>query len=208
MTEETKHTNGNEAQGKGRKLADMRIVIVCVAFVGGMVGMSYAAVPLYAMFCQVTGYGGTTQRVEQASDTVLDQDIKVHFDSNTGAGLPWKFGPEKREITLKIGETVQANYFAVNDTDHVLTGQATYNVTPQAAGAYFNKVQCFCFTETTLQPGERLEMPVVFFVDPEIVNDEDTRDITTITLSYTFYPHETEKPVAAAAKPVQEKNQL
>jgi cytochrome c oxidase assembly protein subunit 11 len=208
MTEKTQQTNGENAGAKRSKLADLRIVFVCVAFVGGMVGMSYAAVPLYAMFCQVTGYGGTTQRVDQASDTILDRDIKVHFDSNTGAGLPWKFGPEKREITLKIGETVQANYFAVNDTDHVLTGQATYNVTPQAAGAYFNKVQCFCFTETTLQPGERLEMPVLFFVDPEIVNDEDTRDITTITLSYTFYPHEKEKPVAAAPKPVQENEQL
>ena len=201
----TEHTN-DKAKKTGRK--DLRIVFACLAFVGGMVGMSYAAVPLYAMFCQVTGYGGTTQRVEQASDTVLDRDIKVHFDANTGSGLAWDFGPEKREITLKIGETVQANYVAHNNTDHELTGQATYNVTPQSAGAYFNKVQCFCFTETTLKPGEKLEMPVVFFVDPDIVNDEDTKDITTITLSYTFYPHEKEKPVAAAAKPVQKNNQL
>ena len=191
-------TSQDKAKGSGRK--DLRVVFVCLAFVGGMVGMSYAAVPLYAMFCQVTGYGGTTQRVEQASAIVLDRDIKVHFDANTGSGLAWDFGPEKREIELKIGETVQANYFAVNNTDHVLTGQATYNVTPQAAGAYFN--------ETTLQPGEKLEMPVLFFVDPDMVNDEDTKDITTITLSYTFYPHEKEKPVAAAAKPVQESNQL
>ena len=105
----TEHTN-DKAKKTGRK--DLRIVFACLAFVGGMVGMSYAAVPLYAMFCQVTGYGGTTQRVEQASDTVLDRDIKVHFDANTGSGLAWDFGPEKREITLKIGETVQANYVA------------------------------------------------------------------------------------------------
>ncbi|TDH38683.1 cytochrome c oxidase assembly protein [Pseudohoeflea suaedae] len=201
----TEHTNDKENK-RARK--DLRIVVSCLAFVGGMVGMSYAAVPLYAMFCQVTGYGGTTQRVDQASETVLDRDIKVHFDANTGSGLAWDFGPERREIKLKIGETVQANYLAVNNTDHELTGQATYNVTPQSAGAYFNKVQCFCFTETTLKPGEKLEMPVVFFVDPDIVNDEDTKDITTITLSYTFYPHEKEKPVAAAAKPVQDNKQL
>lgn len=199
------HQQDGKRTGGGR---NRRVVIACVAFVGAMVGVSYAAVPLYTLFCQVTGYGGTTQRVEQASDTILDRTVKIHFDANTAPGLAWEFGPEKREIEIRIGETVQANYQAVNNTDRPLTGQATYNVTPQAAGAYFNKVECFCFTETTLQPGETLEMPVVFFVDPAIVDDEDTRDISTITLSYTFYPHETEKPVAAATQPVQDRNQL
>lgn len=201
---------GGKANGKHTKThrRNLPIVIACVGFVGAMVGMSYAAVPLYRIFCQVTGYGGTTQRVEQASDTILDRKVTIHFDANISGGLNWNFRPEKRDIEIRIGETVQANYVAVNASDKALTGQATYNVTPQAAGAYFNKVECFCFTETTLEPGEKLEMPVVFFVDPDIINDEDTRDISTITLSYTFYPHEKEKPVAAARQPVQDRKQL
>ncbi|MBW3096935.1 cytochrome c oxidase assembly protein [Pseudohoeflea sp. DP4N28-3] len=185
-----------------------RIVVICAAFVAGMVGMSYAAVPLYSLFCQVTGYGGTTQRVTQESDRVLDRTVKVHFDANTGNGLNWEFGPKTREIEIRIGETVRADYVAVNRSSRPLTGQATYNVTPQAAGAYFNKVECFCFTETTLAPGEKLEMPVTFFVDPDIVNDENIAHVTTITLSYTFYPYEKEKPVAAAPVPVQDNTQL
>ena len=203
MTNQTGQIND-----KKNNRANARIVVACVAFVAGMVGMSYAAVPLYQMFCQVTGYGGTTQRVAQESGTILDQKIKVRFDANTARGLGWKFGPEKREIELRIGETVQANYYLHNDTNQELTGQATYNVTPAAAGVYFNKIECFCFTETTLKAGEKLEMPVVFFVDPDIVNDENTKMINTITLSYTFYPHEKEKPVAAIAQPVQDNGQL
>lgn len=186
----------------------MGIVIVCCAFVVGMVGMSYAAVPLYKAFCQATGYGGTTQRVEQASDQILDQTIIVRFDSNVAPGLDWTFKPDQRQVELRIGETTQISYTATNNSKTAITGQATYNVTPQAAGAYFNKIQCFCFTETTLQPGETLDMPVVFFVDPAIVDEAETRDIGTITLSYTFYAHETEKPVAALAEPVQEKDSL
>ena len=175
------------------------IVAICCSFVIGMGAMAYAAVPLYEMFCKVTGYGGTTQRVEQASDVILDETIKVRFDANVGPGLPWTFEPVQREVELKIGETVQILYKARNNASKATTGQATFNVTPQAAGAYFNKVQCFCFTETTLKPGEELEMPVVFFVDPEIVKPVETKGIHTITLSYTFYPHEASKPVASAA---------
>ncbi|MDO9415764.1 MAG: cytochrome c oxidase assembly protein [Pararhizobium sp.] len=174
-----------------------RVVIACLVFVASMVGMSYAAVPLYKMFCEVTGYDGTTKRVEQASDVVLDRDITVRFDANTANGLPWDFQPVKREVKLKIGETVQIMYKAKNISKVATTGQATFNVTPLSAGAYFNKIHCFCFTETTLQPGEEMEMPVVFFVDPAIVEPIETKDIQTLTLSYTFYPHEVTKPVAA-----------
>jgi cytochrome c oxidase assembly protein subunit 11 len=173
------------------------IVGACVAFVVGMVGTAYAAVPLYDMFCKVTGYNGTTKRVEQASDTILDKTIRVTFDANTSGDLPWQFTPVDREITPKIGETVQVNFKAKNLASVPTTGQAVFNVTPMQAGAYFNKVQCFCFTETTLQPGEEMEMPVVFFVDPEIVNTPETRDIGTLTLSYTFYARQPSKPVAA-----------
>ncbi|MEO5322058.1 cytochrome c oxidase assembly protein [Mesorhizobium sp. CC13] len=172
---------------------------MCLAFVGGMVGMAYAAVPLYAMFCQITGYGGTTQRVEQYSDRVLDREITVRFDANT-AGVPWDFKPVAREIKIKIGETTQAQYKATNLFDQPTSGRATFNVTPELAGAYFNKVECFCFTDTTLEPGASIDMPVVFYVDPDIVNVPELKDIKTITLSYTFFPLEREKPVAAAPK--------
>ncbi|MGJ8571772.1 MAG: cytochrome c oxidase assembly protein [Hoeflea sp.] len=188
--------------------ANMRIVIACSAFVLSMVGVSYAAVPLYQLFCQVTGYGGTTQRVEQMSDTILDRKIKVRFDANVAGGLPWKFKPVEREVELRIGETIQISYTAENASDQPTYGQATFNVTPMSAGAFFNKIQCFCFTETELKPGETIDMPVVFFVDPAIVDDLDAKDVTTITLSYTFFPHASEKPVAAAAEPVQDSNTL
>lgn len=188
--------------------ANMRIVAACSAFVVSMVGVSYAAVPLYQLFCQVTGYGGTTQRVEQMSDTILDRKIKVRFDANVAAGLPWEFKPDQRVVELNIGETIQIAYTAHNTSDETTYGQATFNVTPMSAGAYFNKIQCFCFTENALKPGEILNMPVVFFVDPAIVDDPDAKDVTTITLSYTFFPHASEKPVAAAAEPVQDSNTL
>jgi cytochrome c oxidase assembly protein subunit 11 len=192
--------SGNERNGTEKSgLGNGAVVAICCSFVIGMAGMAYAAVPLYEMFCKVTGYGGTTQRVEQASDIILDRTVKVRFDANTGPGLAWTFEPVEREVELKIGETVQVMYKARNMASTPTTGQATFNVTPQAAGAYFNKVQCFCFTETTLKPGEELLMPVVFFVDPAIVEPVETKGIHTITLSYTFYPHEASKPVASRA---------
>ena len=187
-------TNSLETTPKQR--SNRVVVGTCLAFVAGMVGMAYAAVPLYDMFCRVTGYNGTTQRVEQASDVILDEKVKVTFDANTSGGLPWEFKPVQRDIDIRIGETVQVMYRAKNLSSKPTTGQATFNVTPMQAGAYFNKVQCFCFTETTLQPGEEMEMPVVFFVDPEIVKAVETKDIKTLTLSYTFYPREPSKPVA------------
>ncbi|EJM98503.1 cytochrome c oxidase assembly protein [Phyllobacterium sp. YR531] len=183
-----------------RKVSDRTIAISCLAFFFGMVGMAFAAVPLYAMFCQVTGYGGTTQRVEQMSDTILDKTITVRFDANTSGGLPWDFKPVQREVTMKIGETKLIKYEAKNITSQPTSGRALFNVTPMAAGAYFNKVECFCFTDTVLKPGEDLEMPVVFFVDPEIVNAPELKGVNTITLSYTFFPIPMPAPVAASAE--------
>lgn len=172
------------------------------AFVA-MIGVAYASVPLYAMFCQITGYGGTTQRVEQYSDRVLDQKVTIRFDANTSGALPWDFQPAQRDVTVKIGETVQIAYKATNLFDTPSSGKATFNVTPELAGAYFNKVECFCFTDTTLKPGETLDMPVVFYIDPDIVDVPELKHVGTITLSYTFFPTEGEKPVAAAPAAVQ-----
>ncbi|MBP1850309.1 cytochrome c oxidase assembly protein [Rhizobium halophytocola] len=173
------------------------VLVACVAFVGGMVGMSYAAVPLYRMFCQVTGFNGTTQRAEQGSDVILDRKITVTFDSNVSPGLNWAFKPMQHAVNPKIGETVKIKYLATNRSPRPVTGQAVFNVTPLEAAAYFNKIECFCFTETTLKPGESLEMPVVFYVDPEITTAPETKGINTLTLSYTFYPREPAEPVAA-----------
>ncbi|WP_421853043.1 cytochrome c oxidase assembly protein [Oricola sp.] len=181
-----------------RGWSNTTIAIACVCFFAGMVGMAYASVPLYRLFCQVTGYGGTTQRVEQASDRVLDQTINVRFDANTN-GIGWDFKPAQRQVTLKIGETTQVSYEARNILSTASTGTATFNVTPQAAGAYFNKVECFCFTETTLQPDETLDMPVVFFVDPDIVDAPELKGVSTITLSYTFFPVDDPEPVAQSS---------
>ncbi|WP_455272434.1 cytochrome c oxidase assembly protein [Rhizobium herbae] len=194
---------------KKKERANGVIVASCLAFVAGMTGMAYAAVPLYDMFCRVTGYNGTTKRVEQASDVILDKKIKVTFDANTASDLPWDFKPVQREIELKIGETVQIEFEATNMAKKATTGQAVFNVTPMAAGAYFNKVECFCFTETTLQPGEDMKMPVVFFVDPEIVKAVETKGINTLTLSYTFYARQPSKPIAAlTVKPAETDNKL
>ena len=179
--------------------ANLVVAGVCLAFFGGMVGAAYAAVPLYKLFCQVTGYGGTTRRAEnQYASRVLDRDITVRFDTNVGGGVPWDFAPVKREMTMKIGETVEAKFRVTNLFRKKTSGRATFNVTPELAGAYFNKVECFCFTEQTLKGGETLDMPVVFYVDPDIVDLPELKDIRTITLSYTLFPaDEPAKPVAA-----------
>lgn len=179
------------------------VALVCVGFFSGMVGMAYAAVPLYALFCKMTGYGGTTQRVEQYSDRILDRRVKIRFDANVSGGLPWDFQPVERVIDIRIGETAQASYNAVNLFNRPTAGRATFNVTPEIAGSYFNKVECFCFTDTTLKPGETLDMPVVFYVDPDIVNQPEFKKVETITLSYTFFPIDAEEPVASAPKAVE-----
>ncbi|WP_416798990.1 cytochrome c oxidase assembly protein [Ciceribacter azotifigens] len=180
----------------GKARSNAAILVACVAFVAGMVGMSFAAVPLYRMFCQVTGYNGTTQRVEQVSSVILDRKMRVTFDANVAPGLMWNFKPVEREVMPKIGETVKVHFTATNHSSEPKKGQAVFNVTPMEAAAYFNKIECFCFTDIELKPGETLDMPVVFFIDPEIVNTVETKDIGTITLSYTFYPQEETKPVA------------
>ncbi|GGD79547.1 cytochrome c oxidase assembly protein [Rhizobium anhuiense] len=173
------------------------VVMMCLSFVFGMGAMSYAAVPLYRIFCQVTGYNGTTQRVDQASSVVLDRTMRVTFDANVAPGLQWDFKPVEREVNPKIGETIQVNFTAENRSNETQRGQAVFNVTPGEAGVYFNKVQCFCFTETDLKPGEKLDMPVVFYIDPDIVKAVESKNIHTVTLSYTFYPKEGPKPVAS-----------
>lgn len=152
-----------------------------------MGALAWASVPFYNWFCRVTGYGGATGVAEAGSDTILDQTIKVRFDASKENGMPWEFKPVEREVTMRIGETGLAYYEAYNPTDQVVAGQASYNVTPYAAGAFFDKIACFCFTEQVLQPGERVQMPVTFFVDPKIVDDRNGKYVHTITLSYTFY---------------------
>jgi cytochrome c oxidase assembly protein subunit 11 len=164
-----------------------------------MVGAAYAAVPFYNWFCRTTGFGGTTQVSEKAPAHVLARTVKVRFDSNVTPGLPWKFTPEQNEITVRIGEVVTAQYKVTNESARPTLAQASYNVSPPTVGGYFNKINCFCFTEQRLKPGETREMGVVFYVDPSIVKDRDQGDLDTITLSYTFYPlRDPPAPVADA----------
>lgn len=178
-----------------------RVAIICAAIAVGMVGMSYAAVPLYRIFCQVTGFGGTTQVAVAPSTEVLDKTIIMRFDANVSKELAWKFEPVKHTIDLKIGENKLAYYRATNLSDKPLSGTATFNVSPDSAGVHFNKIECFCFTEQLLQPGESVEMPVSFFVDAGIVDDPNAAHISQLTLSYTFHPMTpgTEKKSAGVA---------
>ncbi|MGN6573717.1 MAG: cytochrome c oxidase assembly protein [Pseudolabrys sp.] len=176
---------------------DMTVATICGAVVALMIGAAYASVPFYNWFCRTTGYGGTTQVSEKAPDHVLARTIAIRFDSNVAPGLPWKFEPEENEIKVRIGEVTTAHYKVTNLAAREITAQAGYNVSPPQVGAYFNKINCFCFTQQTMKPGETREMTVVFYVDPSIVKDSDQDDLNTITLSYTFYriPNP-EKPVA------------
>ncbi len=173
-------------------------LVACVAAIGLMVGAAYAASPLYRLFCKVTGYGGTTQVATTSADSVLDRTIKIRLDANVSNGLNWKFQPEKPVISIKIGETVTIFYHVENRGDTDSVGVATYNVQPDLAGSYFDKLQCFCFSNLPLKPGESLDVPVVFFVDPAIVKEHDLAKLDEITLSYTFFP------AKAAKKPVAE----
>jgi cytochrome c oxidase assembly protein subunit 11 len=174
---------------------------VCVVFVAAMVGASFAAVPLYRIFCQATGYNGTVQRAEKAPDRVLDKYVTVRFDANIGNGLGWSFRPEQRSVRLKLGEIATVKFRAENLMDTTSTGSAVFNVSPDVAGAWFNKLACFCFTEQTLEPHKPADLPVTFFVDPAMVDDLDMSNIDTITLSYTFYPAapSAPKPLASNA---------
>jgi len=180
---------------------DAVVAAVCGFVVVLMVGASYAAVPFYNWFCRATGFNGTTQVATAApSATPLERKIAVRFDANVAPGLPWKFAPEQTEIEVKIGQVVTIFYTVTNQSARTTTGQAAYNVAPLTVGAYFQKINCFCFTEQTMAPGEKREMPVVFYVDPSIADDSDNAGVNTITLSYTFYPvrDPAAKPLAAS----------
>ncbi|SFP04946.1 cytochrome c oxidase assembly protein [Tranquillimonas alkanivorans] len=165
-----------------------------IVFMGSM---AWASVPLYDLFCAVTGYGGETSVAEQGSDEILDETIRVRFDGSLARDMPWEFKPLEDEIEIRIGETGLAFYEAYNPTDRPVAGQASYNVAPFDAGGFFTKIDCFCFTEQVLQPGERVQMPVTFYVDPAIVDDRDAKYIHKITLSYTF--HEIDLPQEQAS---------
>jgi cytochrome c oxidase assembly protein subunit 11 len=182
---------------------DVLIAAGCGVLVASMVGASFAAIPLYKIFCRVTGFAGTTQVARIAPRHELGRELTIRFDSNVAPGLPWKFEPEQNEIKLRIGEIATVHYKVINEAARAITAQASYNVTPTTVGAYFDKINCFCFTQQTMKPGETREMTVVFYVDPTIVDDRDQDPLNTITLSYTFYRlPDAAQPVAdATVKP-------
>jgi cytochrome c oxidase assembly protein subunit 11 len=167
---------------------DLFVAAACGVFVAAMVGMAYAAVPLYDWFCRTTGFGGTTQVASAAPQQVLGRKISVRFDGNVSGGLPWKFRPEQNVVEVRLGEVFTAFYTVTNESARETVGQASYNVTPPTTGGYFSKINCFCFTEQRLKGGETREMPVVFYVDPALAQDTELDGLNTITLSYTFYP--------------------
>ena len=175
------------APGKAGARRRVATALILGGVVCSMVGLAFAAVPLYRLFCQVTGFGGTTQVADAAPAEIGERLVTIRFNADTARDLPWYFKPEQREMTVRVGEMAMAVYNAVNQSDRALIGSSTFNVTPVKAGAYFNKIECFCFEEQTLAPGERADFPVSFFVDPDIVEDRRLDDVTTITLSYTFF---------------------
>ncbi|WP_191057741.1 cytochrome c oxidase assembly protein [Geminicoccus harenae] len=185
--------------------SNTRVALVCVATIGGMVGLTAAAVPLYDLFCKVTGYGGTTQRAETAPAAASDVEVTVYFNADTAADMPWQFKPAQRSVKVRLGEEKLIFYTAENRTAQPIAGTATFNVTPFATGPYFAKIQCFCFEEQVLQPGQSVDMPVSFYVDPAMLEDPEAEHIRTITLSYTFFKdaEETRKLSTRAAEPAE-----
>jgi cytochrome c oxidase assembly protein subunit 11 len=183
-----------------RSWRDVAVAFACGAFVAVMVGVSFAAVPLYSWFCRTTGFGGTTQVAKAAPAQISSRTITVRFDSNVAPGLPWSFEPERRTVDVRLGEVVTVYYAVRNESARVTRGQAGYNVTPPRTGAYFEKINCFCFTEQTLRPGEKRDMAVVFYVDPKLAGDAEEDTVSNITLSYTFFPVRVpERPVTESA---------
>lgn len=183
--------------------SNLRVGVLAFAGACAMLGLGYASVPLYRLFCQVTGFGGTTMQATQsdaarAAALATGQKISIRFDATTAMGMPWSFRPVQATDTVTIGERDIATYIARNDSDQPITGMATFNVTPEQAGKYFNKIQCFCFTEQTLKPGEEVTMPVLYFVDPAMLDDPNMQGVEQITLSYTF--HRSETPQATAPR--------
>jgi cytochrome c oxidase assembly protein subunit 11 len=193
-------TGGDKVASRRTLSRDALVASICGFVVVLMVGASYAAVPFYDWFCRATGFNGTTQVATSApAEGPLARKISVRFDANVGPGLPWKFEPEQNEIEVRIGEVVTVFYTVTNQAARATTGVAAYNVAPLTVGAYFQKINCFCFTEQTMGPGEKREMPVVFYSDPALAKDSENDGLNTITLSYTFYPvrEVAPKPVAA-----------
>ncbi|QIB35019.1 cytochrome c oxidase assembly protein [Ancylobacter pratisalsi] len=195
MSEESAKPENGNGPAPRRRGSHSVVALSCALFVVAMIGAAYAAVPLYQMFCQVTGFGGATKVAIKAPDSSIDRVIEVRFDANVAPGLPWSFEPETRSVQVRIGETKLVYYRAHNRGKEPITAAATYNVTPAQSGYYFSKMQCFCFTDQTLQPGETLDMPVIFFVDPALAEDPELATLKTITLSYTFFSKAA--PVAA-----------
>ncbi len=191
--------NATQANSTSAAMASRhrRVAIVLSGVVFFMVAAAYAAVPLYRLFCQTTGYGGTPKIAATNDVKILDRTIEVRLDANVGPNLPWEFKAKQNSVTVRLGETVLVHYQATNLGKTTTHGSATYNVSPDSSGAYFNKIACFCFTEQKLEPGETVDMPVTFFVDPALIDDRDTAKLPVITLSYTFYPMD--KPAADAA---------
>ena len=187
-----------QQQNEKREGRQRLLAFALVGLVATMVGLAFASVPLYRLFCQATGYGGVPQRADRGADKVLDRTIRIRFDANVDGALPWSFVPDQRVIEVKIGETALAFFKATNNSSSPVTGQAIFNVAPELAGRYFTKIECFCFKQQTLAAHASVEMPVTFFVDPKIVDDQDTKTIDEITLSYTFYRADNGPGVAVA----------
>jgi cytochrome c oxidase assembly protein subunit 11 len=195
MHEQTKQQEQQRARSR-----DLLVAFLCGGFVAVMVGVSFAAVPLYSWFCRTTGFGGTTQVAGSLPKQQSARTMTVRFDSNVAAGLPWRFEPEKNTVDVKLGQVVTVHYKVTNEDARPTVGQAGYNVSPPTVGIYFEKINCFCFTQQTMQPGETRDMAVVFYVDPKLGKDSELDGINTITLSYTFYPvREPEPPVTQSA---------
>jgi len=183
------------------RIRDVIVAAFCGAFVALMVGMAYAAVPLYDWFCRTTGFGGRTQVATSAPGNVLDRKVTVRFDANVAPGLPWRMTPERPSIEARLGDVVTLDYAVINESARETFGVASYNVTPLAFGIYFQKINCFCFTEQRLKAGEKRAMTVVFYVDPALVNDGDAQTHNTLTLSYTFHPQrEPQRPLADGSR--------
>ena len=198
-----KGQRGPETPAQAMARRNGRVALICGVAFFGMVGAAYAAVPLYKLFCQVTGFDGTVRKAEAAPTTILDRKITVRFDANL-RDLPWTFQTMQASQNLRIGETGLAFFKVSNPTDKPITGRALYNVVPEQAGPYFQKLECFCFTSQTIQPHQTVEFPIVYFVDPKFVDDPETKGKSEITLSYTFFPaveDDKNNKVAAASSP-------
>jgi cytochrome c oxidase assembly protein subunit 11 len=197
MSPKTPHKSSKEPLQR----RDLAVAAACGLFAATMVGAAYAAVPLYNWFCRATGFQGTTQVATAAPASILDRKIKIRFDANVTGSLPWRFTPDQTQIEARIGEVVTVGYTVVNESARETVGEASYNVTPPTVGAYFSKINCFCFTEQRLKPGETRDMTVVFFVDPTLAKDHEQDGLDTITLSYTMYAVRSAEPPRVEATP-------